>query len=92
MFTKSQQRRIKLMLESDDTQNKTDLEWIGTIGFDEPEIDDSMEDMEYEEISVFAPDFDTAVKYVDQYVRKMQLDETADSKWKDATILSVQLR
>lgn len=92
MFTKSQQRRIKLMLESDDTQNKTDLEWIGTIGFDEPEIDDSMEDMEYEEISVFAPDFDTAVKYVDQYVRKMQLDETADSKWKGATILSVQLR
>lgn len=92
MFTKSQQRRIKLMLESDDTQNKTDPEWIGTIGVEEPEIDDSMEDMEYEEISVFSPDFDTAVKYVDQYVRKMQLDETADSKWKDATILSVQLR
>ena len=92
MFTKSQKRRIKLMLESDDTQNKTDPEWIAMIGFDEPKIDDSMEDMEYEEISVFAPDFDTAVKYVDQYVRKMQLDETADSKWKDATILSVQLR
>ena len=92
MFTKSQQRRIKLMLESDDTQNKTDPEWIATIGFKEPEIDDSMDNMEYEEISVLAPDFDTAVKYVDQYVRKMQLDETADSKWKDATILSVQLR
>lgn len=92
MFTKSQQRRIKLMLESDDTQNKTDPEWIATIGFKEPEIDDSMDNMEYEEISVFAPDFDTAVKYVDQYVRKMQLDETADSKWKDATIFSVQLR
>lgn len=92
MFTKSQQRRIKLMLESEDTQNKTDPEWIATIGFDEPEVDDSMEDMDYEEVSVFAPDFDTAVKYVDQYVRKMQLDETADSKWKDATIFSVQLR
>ena len=92
MFTKSQKRRIKLMLESDDTQNKTDPQWIATIGFKEPEIDDSMDNMEYEEISVFAPDFDTAVKYVEQYVRKMQLDETADSKWKDATILSVQLR
>ena len=92
MFTKSQRHRIKLMLESDDTQNKTDPEWIATIGFKEPEIDDSMDNMEYEEISVFAPDFDTAVKYVEQYVRKMQLDETADSKWKDATILSVQLR
>lgn len=92
MFTKSQQRRIKLMLESDDTQNKTDPEWIATIGFEEPKIDDSMDNMEYEEISVLAPDFDTAVKYVEQYVRKMQLDETADSKWKDATILSVQLR
>lgn len=92
MFTKSLQRRIKLMLESDDTQNKNGPEWIATIGFEEPEIDDSMDNMEYEEISVFAPDFDTAVKYVDQYVRKMQLDETADSKWKDATILSVQLR
>lgn len=92
MFTKSQQRRIKLMFESEDSQNKNDPEWVATIGFGEPEVDDSMDDVDYEEISVFAPDFETAVKYVGQYVRKMQLDETADPKWKDAVVLSVQLR
>ena len=92
MFTKSQKRRIKLMLESDDTQNKTDPQWIATIGFEEPEIYGCMDNEQYEKRAVFAPECDTAVKYVEQYVRKMQLDETADSKWKDATILSVQLR
>ena len=91
MLNRSDIKRTKLILE-DTEQDKNDLEWVATIYFGEPEVDDSMEDTPTEEVVVNAPDFDTAAKYVSQYVRKMQLDEETKDKWKDATILAVQLR
>ena len=91
MLNRSDIKRTRLILE-DTEQDKNDPEWVATIYFGEPEIDDSMEDAPTEEIVVNAPDFDTAAKYVSQYVRKMQLDQETRDTWKDATILAVQLR
>ena len=91
MLNRSDIKRTKLILE-DSEQDKNDPEWVATIYFGEPEVDDAMEDAPTEEVIVNAPDFDTAAKYVSQYVRKMQLDEETRDKWKDATILAVQLR
>ena len=91
MLNRSDIKRTKLILE-DTEQDKNDPEWVATIYFGEPEVDDTMEDAPTEEIVVNAPDFDTAAKYVSQYVRKMQMDEATKDKWADANILAVQLR
>ena len=91
MLNRSDIKRTKLILE-DTEQDKNDLEWVATIYFGEPEVDDSMEENPTEEVVVNAPDFDTAAKYVSQYVRKMQLEEDTKDKWAEATILAVQLR
>ena len=91
MLNRSDIKRTKLILE-DSEQDKNDPEWVATIYFGEPEVDDYMKDAPTEEIVVNAPDFDTAAKYVSQYVRKMQLEEDTKDKWAEATILAVQLR
>lgn len=80
--------RKRLLHEEADSS----LEWVGMIGFSEPDVDDSMDDYDYEEVIVNADNFETAYKYVAQYINQQKLDPDADKKWADAIILSVQLR
>ena len=66
--------------------------WLVTYELQEKldEYDDSMEvDNNIVEIIITASNFDLAVKYAQQYIRKMQ---STDSDWINANILSVQLR
>ena len=55
------------------------------------ETDDSFENDETTEIVLTAPDFDTAVRYAQQYLRKMQTDDATADDWAGAQILSVEL-
>lgn len=65
-------------------------EWVVAYLLAFVDLDDSMEDNDIIEISLNAEDFETAVKYAEQYLKKMQIEEP--ETWKDAQILSVQLR
>ena len=53
--------------------------------------DDSFEDTDTVEIVLTAPDFNTAVRYAQQYLRKMKNDESTAEAWSDAELLSVEL-
>ena len=67
------------------------LEFVVTVHFSESDIDDSMEDLSQEQFTIEAVDIETALKYAQQYIRKMQF-ESEDSKWEDAEILSIDRR
>lgn len=56
------------------------------------DFDDNIDDSDITEILISAKDFDTAVKYAQQYLRKMQSEEATSSEWENAQILSVELR
>lgn len=68
------------------------LEWEVIFYLGEPEIDDSIEDHSQVKRVVEAPDFETAVRYAEQYMRKMKLEEDTAEKWANAEILSVVMR
>lgn len=56
------------------------------------DVDDDMDTSDIKEIILNAPDFETAVKFAQQYLRKMQSEEATAELWNNAEILSVQLR
>lgn len=91
IFKKHPQTKTFIMLEEDE-QDKNDPEWVVTFYLGDSEIDDSIDDSSLKEASVYAKDFETAVKYAQQYLKKMQLDEETREQWLSAEILSVQLR
>ena len=67
--------------------------WVASyyLGYDE--FDDNIEDnSDITEVSFSAIDFDTAVRYAQQYLRKMKSDEGTSDAWNNAQILSVELR
>ena len=72
-------------------QNDEGIEWVVVYHMGYTELDDNLEDNEITEIALNAPDFDTAVKYAQQYLRKMQSEEETADKWRNAQILSVEL-
>ena len=65
--------------------------WVATYYLNSADVDDSFEAEDLIEIVLTAPDFDTAVKYAQQYLRKMQTEEETASTWANAEILSVEL-
>lgn len=71
-------------------ENSNGPEWVATYLLGMPDVDDSIEDENTVEILLNAEDFETAVKYTEQYLKKMQLEEA--EIWEDAQIMSVQLR
>ena len=68
------------------------LEWVVTYYFGNDEFDDDMNSTNTEEIVLNAINFDTAVRYAQQYLRKLQSDDETKEQWRDAQILAVELR
>ena len=54
------------------------------------ESDDSFDETETVEIELKAPDFDTALKYAQQYLRKMKTEEDSADTWANAEIVSIE--
>lgn len=68
------------------------LEYEVTYYLGEDDIDDSIEDHSRVRKIIEAPDFDTAVRYAEQYMRKMRTEEETSAQWANAEILSIILR
>ena len=68
-------------------------EWSVIVQLSDDTIDDDFDDENAsEEVIINAPDIDTAIKYAQQYVRKMQKSEDTAEQWVDAEIISIRLR
>lgn len=67
-------------------------EYVATFQLKESDIDDDFNSSDVREVIMNAPDFESAVKFAQQYLRKMQIEEETAAEWEDAEILSVQLR
>ena len=67
-------------------------EWVAAYHLGMSDYDDDMSSNDIAEISFNAADFDTAVKYAQQYLRKMQIEEETADKWTSAEIMSVEMR
>lgn len=65
--------------------------WVATYHLGYSEFDDDMDSQETEEVTFNAEDFETAVRYTQQYLRKMKTEEETAETWKDAEILSVEM-
>lgn len=74
--------RIRLTFD-----NATGPEWVAQYYLGEPEYDDTPEDDATQEVIFNAVDFDTAVRYAQQYLRKRQSETDT---WETAEILSVE--
>lgn len=83
-----QNEKIRLLFEDDEQQG---YDWVVTYHLGYSEFDDDIDGQESEERIVNAPDFDTAVRYAQQYLRKMQTEEETSSTWENAEILSIEL-
>ena len=78
----------KRIIFDDDTDN---MDWVVVYHLGYDEIDDNPDATETIEIILSAYDFDTAVKYAQQYLRKMQTEEETSEEWANAQILSIEL-
>jgi len=63
-------------------------QWLVKFHLGSEEFDDSFDD-EFEEVIIEASNVSDALKFAEQYARKMQLDSTTSSDWKDYEIVSV---
>jgi len=82
-------KRYSVMNEDNEEEG---VEWLIQFQLASDEFDDSFDQDYKEEVVIVAPDFDTAYKYAQQYVRKMQLDSETSAQWKGAEIVSVDKR
>ena len=73
-------------------EETSDPEWVVVYHLGYSEFDDDMLDDNTEEIIINALNFDVAVKYAQQYLKKMQTEEETADKWQNAQILSLDLR
>ena len=73
---------------NEDITEEVETEWVVLFQLTADETDDSFESTN-EEISLTAPDIETAVKYAQQYIRKQSIE---NDRWKEAEILSIQMR
>ena len=66
-------------------------EWVVVYHLGYSDFDDDIDNSDVTEIVLNAPDFETAVRYAQQYLRKMQAEEDTSDEWAQAQILSVEL-
>ena len=78
--------RKRILFEEDEGYS-----WVATYHLGYPEFDDLNDIDETKEILFHAPDFDTAVRYAQQYLRKMRTEEETSTERKSAKILSVEM-
>ena len=64
--------------------------WVVVYSLTSPEIDDDFETFDNPEIIFSAKNFETAVKYAQQYLRKKQTEEETSVEWAGADILSIE--
>ena len=62
-------------------------QWVATYHLGYNDWDDDLNNSEIEEILYQAANFDTAVRYAQQYLRKQKSE---DDSWSEADILSVE--
>lgn len=67
-------------------------EWVVTYYTGYSEYDDEFESNDTTEIILTAEDFEHAVHYAQQYLRKMQSEEETSDEWASAEILSIEIR
>ena len=67
-------------------------EWVITYHLGYAELDDDIDGSDSTEVILNAIDFDTAVKYAQQYLRKKKSEEKTSTEWENAQILSIELR
>lgn len=80
----------KILYLNEDEQ--TSPEWSVIYKLPSSELDDEFEDTSTQEVIIRASDFNTAIKYAQQYLRKMQNTEDSKELWGAAEILSIELR
>lgn len=79
--------RKRILFEQEDNGP----EWVVVYHLGYSEFDDSIDNNDVTEIILNAPNFDVAVRYAQQYLRKMQSEEGTADDWAQAQILSVEL-
>ena len=77
------------LYEADNLENG--LTWVVSYYLGGEELDDDFNTTNVIEVNIEAEDFENAVKYAQQYLRKQQLEEETAEKWKNAQILAVEL-
>ncbi len=85
-------RDLKVYSVLQEGEEESGVEWLVQFDFTSNSVDDSFEDDYKEEVVIVAPDFDTAYKYAQQYIRTKQLDEETKTEWAHAEIVSVDKR
>lgn len=88
LFHLPSRQAVKFSVLTED-EAEEGVEWIAHIQLSEPEVDDSFDSDYREEVVVTAKTFDTAYKYVQQYIRTMQLKANNKEAWKSAEIISI---
>lgn len=78
--------RIKLIFDDDNS----DVTWVVVYYHGQSEFDDDMTDSNTTEVMLAAEDIETAFKYAQQYLRKMQSEEQTANEWSDTEILSIE--
>ena len=73
------------------TDNDYGEEWVVVYHFGLNEFDDDLEAEESTEVIFKATSVEVAVRYANQYLKKMQLEEETADKWANAEIVSVEL-
>ena len=79
--------RKHIVFGDDESESK----WIAQYSLASSDYDDEFKSTDTAEIIFSANDFDTAVRYAQQYLRKMKSEDETSEQWSDATILSVEL-
>ena len=77
---------------NEDGEDVDGPEWLVVYYLGGVESDDSFEDKDTIEIVLTAPNFEAAVKYAQQYIRKMQSEASTKERWADAEIISIDQR
>ena len=78
----------KKIIFDDNEEGET---YIATFIKKSSDIDDDFESDDSVEIMLTASDFNTAVRYAQQYLRKMKSDEESKDEWVSAELVSVEL-
>lgn len=75
-----------------ESEEETGAEWLIQFNLKAAEYDDSFDSDYREEVVIVAPDFETAHKYAQQYIRLMQMQPETKDRWEGAEIVSVHQR
>ena len=76
-----------------DEDDNTTAEWAIVFQLNSDDtIDDDFSETPFKEVVIQADDFDSAVKYAQQYIRKMTLNSETHDQWVNAEVVSIDLR